>query len=137
MQTPLVYVVDDEMVIASTLALILRQNGFATLPFTNPLEVLDKARSRSPDLLVTDVMMPQLSGIDLALQIREICPDCKILLFSGHAATADLLRDAREKGHNFNVLSKPIYPKDLLQSIRNLADSPAPHSPVETLVGHA
>jgi CheY-like chemotaxis protein len=134
---PLIYVVDDEKVIASTLALILRQSGFVTFPFTNPLEALDRARSYAPDLLITDVMMPQLSGIDLALQIREICPDCKILLFSGHAATADLLRDAREKGHDFNVLSKPIYPKDLLQSIQTLADSPVPHSPLESLVGRA
>jgi CheY-like chemotaxis protein len=85
-----------------------------TFPFTNPLEVLDRARSDPPDQLVTDVVMPQLSGVDLALQLREICSDRKILLFSGKAAKADLLNGAQEKGHDFNVLSKPIHPKDLL-----------------------
>jgi CheY-like chemotaxis protein len=126
MPTPLIYVVDDEAVIASTLALILERSGFTGLPFTNPLEALDSARLQAPDLLVTDVMMPQLSGVDLAIKIRETCPDCKVLLFSGQAATTDLLLSARERGYDFNVLSKPIHPTDLLRNIHALADVSVP-----------
>jgi len=123
-----IYVVDDELVIASTLALILQQSGFVAIPFTNPLKALEKARLDAPDLLITDVMMPQLSGIDLAIQLQEVCPNCKVLLFSGQAATAELLREAQEQGHNFNVLAKPIHPNDLLQGIRSLRDAPPPGS---------
>jgi CheY-like chemotaxis protein len=76
-----VFVVDDERVISDTLAAILRLNGFAATSFTNPLDALDSAHSASPDLLLSDVAMPQLSGIELAIQIREKCPNCKICYF--------------------------------------------------------
>jgi CheY-like chemotaxis protein len=116
-----VFVVDDEHVIATTLATILKQSGFEATPFTNPLEALDSARSQAPNLLISDVVMPQMSGIELAIQVKQIRPGCKVLLFSGQAATTDLLQVARQQGHDFQLLSKPIHPTDLLRSIRDLA----------------
>jgi CheY-like chemotaxis protein len=112
-----IVVVDDERAIAETLAMILRQSGFSATFFTDPLEALLFARSEAPDLLISDVMMPQLSGIDLAIRMQEQCPKCKILLFSGCADTMDLLEAAREQGHNFHLLSKPVHPTDLLRVI--------------------
>jgi CheY-like chemotaxis protein len=112
-----IFIVDDERVIAETLAMILKQSGFSATFFTDPLEALIAARSDAPDLLITDVMMPQLSGIELAIRMKEQCPKCKILLFSGCADTVDLLASAREQGHNFNMLSKPVHPSDLLREI--------------------
>jgi DNA-binding NarL/FixJ family response regulator len=61
--------------------------------------------------------MPQLSGIELAIRIQEQRPNCKVLLFSGQAATAALLVTARECGHNFEVISKPVHPTELLRRI--------------------
>jgi DNA-binding NtrC family response regulator len=101
---PRIFVVDDEYVIASTLAVILNRNGFSARPFTRPLEALAAALSDVPDLLISDVAMPGLSGIDLAIQMRAQHPDCKILLFSGHAGTLDLFEDARNRGHDFHLL---------------------------------
>jgi DNA-binding NtrC family response regulator len=115
-----VFVVDDETVIATTLTAILKQSGFDAVAFTNPLQALAAAGEKIPDLLISDVVMPQLSGIDLAIQLQEKAPACKILLFSGQAATADLLSSAREKGHDFALLSKPVHPTDLLNAIRSL-----------------
>ncbi|MGA2886742.1 MAG: response regulator [Terracidiphilus sp.] len=112
-----VFVVDDEFVIASTLALILRHTGFDAISFQAPLEALEAARSQAPDLLISDVVMPQFSGIELAIQMQKQCPNCKILLFSGQAATAGLLETAREQGYDFEVLSKPVHPTDLLKKI--------------------
>jgi CheY-like chemotaxis protein len=63
--------------------------------------------------------MPELTGVELAIRIREHCPDCQVLLFSGQAATVDLLAKAREDGHDFVLLSKPIHPGDLLSAIRS------------------
>jgi CheY-like chemotaxis protein len=65
-------------------------------------------------------VMPELSGIDLAIEVKALCPNCKILLFSGQAATTDLLKIARDNGHNFELLSKPVHPTDLLNAIRKL-----------------
>ena len=98
-----VFVVDDETVIAATLTIILNQSGFQAESFTNPLEALERARATRLDLLISDVMMPEMTGIDLAIAIKNECPECKILLFSGQAATADLLRAAREQGHEFQL----------------------------------
>ena len=123
---PFVLVVDDEEAIASSLALILRlHGGFRTKSFNHPREALEAARLEAPDLLISDVMMPDLSGIDLAILVQEICPHCKVLLFSGQPATVRLVESARANGHDFELLLKPVNPGDLLIRIRSLT-KPAP-----------
>jgi DNA-binding NtrC family response regulator len=115
-----VFVVDDEHVIASTLAAILKLNGYCATSFTSPIEALAAAQSRAPDVLISDVVMPGISGIDLAMRIKAQCPDCKILLFSGQASTQDLLEGARRRGHDFEILQKPVHPSVILMSIEAL-----------------
>ena len=127
---PRVFVVDDEDIIASTLAMILRlQGGFHARSFTKPLDALEAARLEAPDLLISDGVMPLLSGIELAIQVRERCPDCKVLLFSGQAATTNMLETARANGYDFELLLKPVHPSDLLTKIRNLTQ---PISPLQS-----
>jgi CheY-like chemotaxis protein len=113
-----VFVVDDEPVISSTLALILNSSGFRATAFTSAAEAIKAVESTCPDLLITDVSMPGMNGVDLAIQFRALCPDCKILLFSGHFATGQLLENARIRGYDFHILAKPVHPKDLLAAIR-------------------
>jgi FixJ family two-component response regulator len=116
----IVYVVDDERVIAETLATILCCSGFAAKGFQDPQDVLEFAgQSAPPDLLIADVMMPGMTGIDLAIRMRETYPECRVLLFSGKADTADLLETARRQGYDFELLSKPVYPADLLARIES------------------
>jgi DNA-binding NtrC family response regulator len=117
---PRVFVVDDEHVIATSLAIILRQLGFEAKSFTEPLDAFSAANLEAPDLLISDVVMPVMSGIDLAIQMQERCPNCKVLLFSGQAATAGMLEQARANGHNFELLLKPVHPKDLLREIQKV-----------------
>jgi DNA-binding NtrC family response regulator len=62
--------------------------------------------------------MPQMSGIDLAIRVKEICPECKVLLFSGQAVTMDLIQAARMSGYEFQILQKPIHPTNLLATVR-------------------
>jgi len=128
---PHAFVVDDEHVIATTLAMILRQHGFDATPFSEPLKALEAARTQAPDLLISDVVMPRLSGIDLAIQIREQCPDCRILLFSGQAATVHMLEAAKAGGHDFELMSKPVHPTDLLKRIRKATEGLMPTSKAE------
>jgi DNA-binding NtrC family response regulator len=120
-----VFVVDDESLIASTLATILNLNGFSARPFTQPLEVLAAAQADIPDLLISDVAMPDLSGVDLAIQMTAQHPRCKILLFSGQADTMDLLKRARQQGHSFRLLVKPVFPTELLAEIGKISDQAA------------
>ncbi|HTA85445.1 MAG TPA: response regulator [Silvibacterium sp.] len=116
---PKVLVADDERVIADTLAIILNQSGFeATAVYTGE-KAVEMAKTLQPDMLISDVIMTDLNGIDAAIKIREILPACKILLFSGQAATADLLDRARGQGHEFEILAKPVHPQDLLARLRS------------------
>jgi CheY-like chemotaxis protein len=116
---PKVLVADDERVIADTLAIILNQAGFNATAVYSGEKAVELASSLRPDMLISDVMMPDLNGIDAAISIRRILPACKILLFSGQAATADLLDRARTQGHEFEILAKPVHPQDLLAKLKS------------------
>ena len=105
------------------------QGGFHATSFTDLLKALQAAHTGSPDLLISDVVMPQMSGIDLAIQLGDVCPGCKVLLFSGQAATAGLLEEAGAKGHRFGILMKPVHPADLLARIRTLTEDTQALSP--------
>lgn len=114
---PMVLVVDDEIVIADTRALILEYSGFATMVAYDPKSALEMANATPPDLLLTDVVMPGMNGVDLAIAVRQIIPNCEILLFSGQASSAALLDAARLAGHEFTILTKPLHPTELLARI--------------------
>ena len=116
---PRVLVVDDERVIADTLAIILNQNGFSATAVYSGTGAIEKARTDRPDLIISDVMMDDMNGIEAAINIREFLPSCKILLFSGQAATAGLQENARSRGHQFDILAKPVHPQDLLAKLRD------------------
>lgn len=115
---PRVLVVDDERVIADTLAIILNQHGFEAAAVYTGTSAVEKAKAVRPDLVISDVIMPDMNGIETAINIRKFLPGCKILLFSGQAATADLLESARAQGHEFEILAKPVHPQDLLAKLR-------------------
>jgi CheY-like chemotaxis protein len=115
---PKVLVVDDERVIADTLAMILNQSGFDARAVYSGEKAVEMASTFAPDMLITDVIMADLNGIDAAIMIRAILPKIKILLFSGQAATADLLEKARAKGYEFEILAKPVHPQDLLSRLQ-------------------
>jgi DNA-binding response OmpR family regulator len=114
---PSVLIVDDESSIADTLAEILSRSGYAAVPAYDGDSALETALLNPPEMLITDVVLPGMSGIELAITVRRIFPDCKIILFSGQASTADLLAAASREGHQFTLLSKPIHPADLLSRI--------------------
>jgi DNA-binding NtrC family response regulator len=116
-QRPVVLVVDDERVIANTLSIILSRSGFSTMTAYDGESALELARAVQPDLLISDVVMPGMTGVELAIAVTQTVPGCKVLLFSGQAATADLLEKARHAGHNFTTLTKPIHPTDMLWRI--------------------
>jgi CheY-like chemotaxis protein len=116
---PKVLVADDERVIADTLTMILNQSGFDARAVYSGEKALEIAPTFEPDMLISDVIMADLNGIDAAIRIRSMLPGIKILLFSGQAATADLLEKARTQGYEFEILAKPVHPQDLLTRLRS------------------
>src|ERR1035438_2212261 len=117
-----IFVVDDERSIADTLAVILRKSGYEARAFYDAQSALEQIESGCPELVITDVVMPGMSGVEMAILIRERHSTCKILLFSGNATTMDLLQQARERGYAFEVVAKPIHPTDLLAIIASVGN---------------
>ena len=114
-----VLVADDEHTIADTLAVILTKEGFETRAVYSGEAAVEMAEHFRPNMLITDVVMGGISGVDAAIKIDAMLPDCKILLFSGQATTVDLLEKARTQGHEFEIIAKPVHPGDLLARLRN------------------
>jgi CheY-like chemotaxis protein len=117
---PRVLVVDDEAIIADTLALILNRNGFQAMACYSGREAVDAAQRMEFETILSDVAMPQLDGVEAAIAIREFCPSTRIVLFSGQSTTVEILERARKLGHDFELLPKPIHPSDLLKHLRSI-----------------
>lgn len=113
-----VLVVDDESTIADTLVEILESEGFHAAAASTGDSAIALARDFEPDVVISDVVIPGMNGIEAGIRIRDILPECKIILFSGQAATVDLLKKAREQGHDFEILAKPIRPEALISMVR-------------------
>jgi CheY-like chemotaxis protein len=115
---PRVLIADDERLIADTLGMILNQNGFEAATVYGGQKAVETARHFRPDVFLADVVMPGMSGIEAAIQICAMIPGCRVLLLSGQAATSDLMRDARVRGHDFEIILKPVHPNQLLDRLR-------------------
>lgn len=119
-----IFVVDDGQNIADTLAVILRQSGYEVRAFYNAETALAQLEPCCPDLVISDVMMPGMSGLDMAVLIRERLPECKVFLFSGQASTLNILDMVGRRGYDFELLAKPIHPTDLLAKVESVGDEP-------------
>jgi CheY-like chemotaxis protein len=115
-----ILVVDDEPSLADTLALIFRLAGYRATAVYSGEEALAFIATDPPSAIVTDVVMPGLDGIALARKVRMCYPNCPVLLFSGNADTQDLLESARQEGHVFEVMAKPVPPPQMLDKVASL-----------------
>jgi CheY-like chemotaxis protein len=121
---PLVLVADDEQIIAETLIAILSEEGFDVASANDGLAALEEAARLCPDIVLLDVAMPRLNGVEAAKRILSSMPKVRVVLFSGQAETADLLAEAREAGFEFEVLAKPVKPDALLRTLRSSGRNP-------------
>lgn len=112
-----VLVVDDERVIADTLALILNRNGFHAHAAYSGEDAVELASSLKPDVLVSDVVMGGMSGIEVAVYFANYLPKCRIVLISGNVMSASLLEVAGRQGYQFQLLPKPVHPQVLINHL--------------------
>jgi DNA-binding NtrC family response regulator len=114
---PIVLVVEDEPMIADSLAKILNLNGYDATAAYDAESALEKMLNNAPDLLISDIALPKMNGIDLAIQIKKLIPDCKVMLFTGQHDIDHLLALAHIAKYDFGVLHKPISAPDLLKHL--------------------
>ena len=116
-----ILIVDDEASIVESLAEILESVGYEVTTATSGGEAINKAKQVSPEILLSDVLMPAMNGFELALRIKDALPNCRLILFSGQASTAQLAQQAIQsftrKGYRFELLPKPLHPDVLLKKL--------------------
>ena len=107
--------VEDEAVVLHTLQLILKQNGYDVRGARDGAEALAITKGFSPNILLCDINLPDMDGIQISLEIKQAIPDCRIVLLSGDITSTELLEEAQKQGYHFEVLAKPTEPQKLLQ----------------------
>ena len=114
--TPKIIVIDDQRLIANTLAQILNQNGYDAAPVYSGEEALEQVNLSEPDVVLSDVRMHKLDGIQTAMRIQILHPNCRVILFSASAISDE--EQARIDDCGFEFLRRPLHPKDVLNQLR-------------------
>ena len=109
-----VLIADNRQAAAEFMAETLANYGYhATAVYSGEKAVESAARLR-PDVLISEVIMPGMTGIEAAILIRLMIPSCRMILYAEQGLTRELFERARCQGHQFETLEKPIEPKALL-----------------------
>jgi DNA-binding NtrC family response regulator len=111
-----ILVVDDEQGVRVFVREALTLEGYNVIDTGDPLEARRIAESQPVHLLLTDVVMPIMNGLELAKRVEAVSPTTKVLLMSGYAT-------AEVKGAGRPLVAKPFKTADLLKAIRQLLDS--------------
>ena len=123
-----ILVVDDEPEVRALVREMLELHGYKVIDTGDPVEARRLTESQPVHLLLTDVVMPIMSGIELAKRVEAVSPTTKIVLMSGYSTTAVL-------GSGRPLVSKPFKTNDLVNTVRQVLDSksafrrPGPPSP--------
>lgn len=123
LQRPVVLVVHGDMIVADSLAAVLSQAGFATLAAYDGKTALELALTVPPEVLICDIELSGIKGIELAMAIVNAVPNCKVLLSSSYETNADLTR-ARAAGYKFSSLTKPVHPTEILKRVMECLEAP-------------
>ena len=113
-----ILVVDDEKETGDYLQLLLTKAGYDVVSFGNGLEAYERLKEEPFTLLLTDIVMPEMDGIELARRASELDPDLKIMFITGFAAVA--LNPDNHAPKDAKILSKPFHLRDLVDEVERL-----------------
>jgi DNA-binding response OmpR family regulator len=114
---PVVLVVNKEPDIADAVSEILSHHGYAAITAYDGEDALETALLIPPQLVIADIGLPGISGIEVATVLKKELPDCKVLLLYGQQDHSDKLASAKSAGHKFQLVGKPVHPIDLLAHV--------------------
>ncbi len=114
-----ILLLDDEPTVSFALKLLLSSMGYAVLEYNLPkLALSDIAAGLHVDLLITDLRMPEINGMQVLIKVKESKPDLDVVMISGHANPAEI-----EQAHKLGVLkflSKPFSPHEVKAIVEEL-----------------
>ena len=117
---PSILLVDDNRSVLVTLLLILQQRGYAAEGVSSVADALAYVRQHRPRLVIADINLPDGNGVEMAMQIRTLSPETQLLLTSGDTSGSPALELARQRGFEFELVSKPVAPPELMAKIDSL-----------------
>lgn len=106
-----VWVVDDDDAVRGVLEAMLKELGYEVSSYSNPEAALAAYRSAAPDVVITDVRMPGMSGLELTRAMLEMKSDCIIMILTGFPSIPDAVEAIRAGAVDF--LSKPVRMEEL------------------------
>lgn len=113
-----ILVIDDDELVRNMVCNSLRKSGFTVCEAQNGYEGVNKAQSEMPDLVITDILMPDKEGIETILEIRAANKNTRIIAMSGGGSTHNMaFLDMAKKVGAQQVLSKPFKPTQLLEAV--------------------
>jgi DNA-binding NtrC family response regulator len=116
-----VLVIDDDRVLADTLSEILRKNGFTPVALYSGEEALELAERLRPEIVLSDIRMSRIDGVEAAKRIRALHPDCRVILFTAHVVSPSMRRMI--EGMGFELLQRPLHPEHVLSVLRRHPDA--------------
>jgi len=117
-ETPKILLAEDDTDMRRFLVKALQNAGFDVVSYDNGLSAYQRLREEPFEMLLTDIVMPEMDGIELARRASELDPDIKIMFITGFAAVA-LNADSQAPKHA-KVLSKPVHLRDLVNEVQKL-----------------
>ena len=108
---------EDDQVMREYLTRALQRSGYAVSPVDRGTAAIPLLETERFDLLLTDIVMPEMDGIELARRAGEMSPDLRVMFITGFAAVT--LQAGREMPHA-RVLSKPFHLRDLVMEVDRL-----------------
>ena len=111
---PKILIVDDELGIRESLKLILEKN-YDISEVTNGEECVDYLKQNSTDLVLLDIKMPRVSGLEILKQVKEINPDIKVIMVTGYKSV-ETASEAIKSGAS-DYIVKPFNSKDILETV--------------------
>jgi two-component system, cell cycle response regulator CpdR len=109
---------EDDEDMRRFLARALENAGYQVVSFNNGRDAYDRLREEPFHLLLTDIVMPEMDGIELARRASELDPDIKIMFITGFAAVA--LNSDSDAPKNAKVLSKPVHLRELVSEVNKM-----------------
>ena len=117
-QMPKILLAEDDADMRRFLAKALQNAGYQVTSYDNGLSAYHRLREEPFELLLTDIVMPEMDGIELARRASELDPDIKIMFITGFAAVA--LNPDSTAPKNAKVLSKPVHLRELVNEVQKL-----------------
>ena len=115
---PKILLAEDDTDMRRFLVKALQNAGFEVTSYDNGLSAYKRLREESYELLLTDIVMPEMDGIELARRASELDPDIKIMFITGFAAVA--LNPDSHAPKDAKILSKPFHLRDLVDEVERL-----------------